>query len=67
MRIIGIERSVLQVFLHNIGHYGREVVTVMMWILLASLVGVVVLSVKDQLNREQDLHFMNQLSREYSL
>ena len=44
----------------------REV-TVMMWILLASLVGVVALSVKDQLNRERDAQLINVLAREYSL
>lgn len=39
----------------------------MMWILLASLVGVVVLSVRDQLNRERDAACWNTLAREYSL
>ena len=39
----------------------------MMWILLAALVGVVALSVKEQLNRERDMHLMSQLAREYSL
>ena len=39
----------------------------MVWILLAALVGIVALSVREQLNRERDMHFMNQLSREYSL
>lgn len=66
MRIIGIERKALQGFLHNIDRYGREV-TVMMWILLAALVGVVTLSVKEQLDRERDAACMNQLAREYSL
>jgi len=39
----------------------------MTWILLASLVGVVVLSVRDQLNRERDAACITMLSREYSL
>ena len=38
----------------------------MMWILLAALVGVVTLSVKEQLDRERDTHCMRQLAREYS-
>ena len=39
----------------------------MMWILLAALVGIVALSVTEQLARERDLHVMHQLAREYSL
>jgi len=39
----------------------------MTWILLASLVGVVVLSVRDQLNREREAACWNTLAREYSL
>lgn len=39
----------------------------MMWILLAALVGVVALSVKEQLDREQVADCLRQLSREYSL
>ena len=39
----------------------------MMWILLVALVGVVTLTVKEQLNRERDMHLMRQLAREYSL
>lgn len=45
--------------------YGQED-TKMMWILLAALVGVVSLSVKEQLDRERDSHYMRQLAREYS-
>ena len=39
----------------------------MMWILLAALVGVVTLSVKEQLDRENHVACVNVLSREYSL
>ena len=39
----------------------------MMWILLAALVGVVALSVKEQLQRERDAHCMSMLAREYSM
>ena len=39
----------------------------MTWILLASLFGVVILSVRDQLNRENDAYCVSALSREYSL
>ncbi len=39
----------------------------MMWILLAAFVCVVTLSVKEQLNREKDVHCIRQLAREYSL
>lgn len=39
----------------------------MMWILLAALVSVVTLAVKDQLDRERDMHYMNQLYREFSM
>lgn len=38
----------------------------MTWILLAALVGVVALSVKDQLKRENDAHCLTMLAREYS-
>ncbi len=37
----------------------------MMWILLAALVGIVVLSVKEQLDREADQACRVQLAREY--
>lgn len=40
---------------------------IMTWILLAALVGVVTLSVKDQLRREEDAHCLSLLTREYSL
>ena len=39
----------------------------MTWVLLVALVGVVVLSVKDQLQRENDAYCVTTLSREYSL
>ena len=39
----------------------------MMWILLAALIGVVTLSVKDQLRRERDAYCVSTLAREYSL
>ena len=39
----------------------------MMWILLAALVGVVVLSVKEQFDRERDAICIKQLNREYTL
>ena len=39
----------------------------MMWILLATLFGVVVLSVRDQLQREKDAYCVSSLAREYSL
>lgn len=39
----------------------------MTWILMASLIGVVVLSVRDQLQREHDAYCMSSLAREYSL
>lgn len=39
----------------------------MMWVLLATLFGVVVLSVRDQLQRENDAYCISSLSREYSL
>ena len=39
----------------------------MTWILMAALVGVVVLSVRDQLNRERDAYCVSMLAREYSL
>jgi len=40
---------------------------VMMWMLLAALVGVVVLAVSDQLRRENEVHCVTMLGREYSL
>ena len=39
----------------------------MMWILLAALVGVVTLSVKEQLKRERDAYCTYMLAREYSM
>ncbi len=39
----------------------------MIWIVLAALVGVVSLSVKEQFDRERDAACIRQLSREYSL
>lgn len=39
----------------------------MIWIVLAALVGVVSLSVKEQFDRERDAAYISQLSREYSL
>ena len=39
----------------------------MMWLFLAALVGVVTLSVKEQLQREHDAYCTSMLSREYSL
>lgn len=39
----------------------------MMWILLAALVGVVVLSVKEQIKRERNAICIQQLAREYTL
>lgn len=39
----------------------------MLWFVLAVIVGVVTLSVHEQLNREQDAACITQLSREYSL
>ena len=56
----------MQGFLHCLGQYGQEV-AVMMWILLAALVGVVTLSVKEQLKRESDAYCVSTLAREYSL
>ena len=66
MRIMDNARRCLQGFLHYANQYGQEG-TVMTWILLAALVGVVILSVKDQLKRERDAYCMTMLSREYSL
>ena len=66
MRIMDNTRRCLQGFLHYSNQYGQEG-TVMTWILLAALVGVVILSVKDQLKRERDAYCMTMLSREYSL
>ena len=57
---------ILQDILHCVDQSGREE-WIMTWILLASLVGVVVLSVRDQLNRERDAACISMLSREYSL
>ena len=39
----------------------------MMWILLTALVGVVVLSVKEQLKRERDAYCVATLAREYTM
>lgn len=39
----------------------------MTWFLLAALVCVVALSVREQLNREKDVACIRQLAREYSL
>ena len=39
----------------------------MLWIVLAVMVGVVTLSVQEQLKRERDAVFACQLAREYSL
>ena len=36
----------------------------MMWFLLAALIGVVALSVRDQLKRENDAYCMSALARE---
>ena len=66
MRIMDNTRRCLQGFLHYMNLYGQEG-TIMTWILLAALVGVVILSVKDQLKRERDAYCMTMLSREYSL
>lgn len=66
MNIMDNTRRTLQGFLHNVDQYGQEG-TVMMWILLAALVGVVALSVKEQLQRERDAHCMSMLAREYTL
>lgn len=63
MHIIGAVRRCLQEILHDIGIYGQEGTT-MMWILLAALVGVVTLSVKEQLDRERDAACLHQLARE---
>ena len=66
LRIMGSTRITLQGFLHNISHIGQEG-AVMTWFLLAALVGVVVLSVRDQLKRENDAYCVSMLAREYSL
>ena len=66
MRIMGSTRRTLQVFLHDIDLIGQEG-AVMTWILLAALMGVVTLSVRDQLKRENDAYCMTMLAREYSL
>jgi len=66
VHIIGIDRVYLQDILHCADQSGREEWN-MTWILLASLVGVVVLSVRDQLNREREAACWNTLAREYSL
>jgi len=63
---MGSTRISLQGFLHDIDLIGQEG-AVMTWILLAALVGVVVLSVRDQLKRENDAYCVSTLSREYSL
>lgn len=66
MNIIEGERRCLQGFLHNIEQYGQEG-TMMLWILLASLVGMIAWSVKEQFDRERDVECMQQLAREYPL
>ena len=66
MRIMDNTRRCLQGFLHYANQYGQEG-TVMTWILLAALVGVVTISVKDQLKRENDAYCLSTLAREYSL
>ena len=53
----------MQGFLHKINHIGLEGMK-MTWILLAALVGVVTLSVRDQLKRENDAYCMSTLVRE---
>ena len=63
---MGSTRRTLQGFLHDIDLIGQEG-TVMTWILLAALVGVVTLSVKDQLRRENDAYCASSLAREYSM
>ena len=63
---MGSTRRTLQGFLHDIDLIGQEG-AVMTWILLAALVGVVTLSVRDQLKRENDAYCMTMLAREYSL
>ena len=64
--IIEIDRTVLQDILQYADQSGREEWN-MTWILLAFLVGVVFLSVHDQLNREREAASWNTLAREYSL
>ena len=66
MNIMGITRTTLQGFLHYDDQHGREDMN-MMWILLAALVGVVALSVKEQLKREHDAYCTSMLAREYSM
>ena len=66
MNIMDDVRGSMQGFLHCLDQYGQEV-AVMMWILLAALVGVVTLSVKEQLKRERDAYCVSTLAREYSL
>ena len=62
MRIIRIEREDLQDSLHRMDRSGQEEWN-MTWMLLAALVGVVVLSVRDQLNRERDAACLYVLAR----
>ena len=66
MDIMGNTRRTLQGFLHYDDLHGREGMN-MMWILLGALVGVVALSVKEQLKREHDAYCMSMLAREYSM
>ena len=66
MIIMDNTRRSLQGFLHIIDRNGQEGI-VMMWILLAALVGVVALSVKEQLKREHDAYCTSMLAREYSM
>ena len=56
----------MQDILHFENHHDREDMR-MTWILLAALVSVVALSVKDQLRRERDAYCVSMLTREYSL
>ena len=53
----------MQDFLHVDSNINQEGM-MMTWILLAALVGVVTLSVRDQLKRENDAYCMSALIRE---
>ena len=66
MNIMDNTRRSLQGFLHYGDQHGQEGMK-MMWILLAALVGVVTLSVKEQLKRERDAYCTSMLAREYSM
>ena len=66
MNIMGSTRRTLEGFLHYDDQHGREGMN-MMWILLAALVGVVALSVKEQLKREHDAYCTTMLAREFSM